>query len=272
MEKAILLDNSRLFNRYGVSVFKKTTDRFWKLHWHDCWELEVVTGGSGHQILNGVPYDLKAGSAYLLSPTDFHEVTANDLSVYNICFCDEQLPDSIIHAFSGGKGGFFVDCGGDDYYRLTQICEMLYRECQIPDQNFGTVAVEHLLGLLFVQLLRLFDVNGNHEIGGKIPLVSRAVSFIHLHFRDDPSLSDVAEKLCVTPNYLSERFHAVTGKRYKEYVTEIKLQYARKLLDTGGISVTEACFASGFSSLSNFLRVFKLRYGYPPGQLQRAPH
>lgn len=271
MGRAFLLDNSRLFNRYGIIVTQKTDEQFWPLHWHDCWELEIVTGGKGRQLLNGTPYELERGAVYMLSPTDFHEVSCSALSLYSICFRDERLPGTFINHFSGGKSGRFTLCRESELQILTWLCDRLLEESETAATSFSEQAVEHLLGLLFVQLLRLFDVETEGRKEETFPLISRAVSYINLHFREDPSLSDVAERLCITPNYLSERFHAETGRRYKEYLTETKLQYAKKLLETGGLSVTEVCFASGFSSLSNFLRVFKNRYQVSPKEVRKNP-
>lgn len=269
MGSADFLSQSGLFNEYGISVVRKNDDSFWPLHWHDCWELEIVTDGSGTQILNGKSFALSRGSVYLLSPTDFHEVRCHGLSLYTVCFCDEKIPASLIGTLTDGKTARFCRCGEAEFQPLLQITNLLYQECGRSDR-YTKEAIDCLLGYLFAVLLRIFDVGGNtSEFRYDVPLVGRAVSYVHLHFREDPSLSAVAERLCVTPNYLSERFHEATGKRYKEYLTEVKLRYARTLLETVGISVTEVCFASGFSSFSNFLRRFKDCYGCSPAVWRR---
>ena len=266
-EQADFLNKSSFFNSYGISIEKRTVNTFYPLHWHDCWELEVVTAGNGSQVLNGKKHTLTRGAVYLLSPTDFHEVESRNLSLYTVCFRDEKLPEDFIRILSGGKGTHFRVCSEEELQPFLQVCDMLYRECEKQGKKGSQTAVEHLLGFLFVLLIRLFEVDGEEEENENIPtLAARAVSYVHLHFRENPSLSLVASRLCVTPNYLSERFHAATGKRYKEYLTEVKLRYAKTLLETVDISATEACFTSGFSSFSNFLRQFKARYGVPPGQ------
>ena len=265
MGRADFLDKSSLFNAYGFSVDRKTDRSFWPLHWHDCWELEIVTGGSGHQILNGQSFELARGSVYLLGPTDF-QVQCRDLSLYTICFCDEKIPERFAATLSERKNRF-RSCNEEELQPLLQICRLLYLECEENRNRYTHEATEHLLGYLFVILLRLFDVGQNTAEAEKeyaFPPVGRAVSYIHMHFREDPPLSEVAKFLCVTPNYFSERFHAVTGKRYKEYLTDVKLRYAKTLLETLDISATEVCFASGFSSFSNFLRQFKRRCGCSP--------
>ncbi len=270
MGRADFMDKSGLFNAYGISIEKRTVNGLWPLHWHDYWELEVVKSGRGRQELNGKECEIGRGSVYLLGPTDFHEVESRNLTLYTVCFRDEQLPESFIRALSGGKGIHFHNCSEAELEPFLNICEMLYRECEKREERCTREAVEHLLGYLFVLILRLFDAaQGEVEAARVSTLAGRAVSYIHLHFRENPSLTVIASRLCVTPNYLSERFHEATGKRYKEYLTEVKLRYAKTLLETVDISATEACFAAGFSSFSNFLRQFKLRYGVSPGEWKR---
>ena len=57
-----------------------------------------------------------------------------------------------------------------------------------------------------------------------------------------------------------------TGVGYSEYLNKRKLKYAKQLLKTSSLSVTEICYASGFTSLSNFIRVFKEKTGETPSQ------
>ena len=269
IENAKMFNKIDQFNKYGITVIKKSEHSgFWPLHWHDCWELEVVTGGSGKQILNGVEYKILPGSVYILSPTDYHEVTCDKLTVFNISFSDELLSDEFLTAFSGSGGGKFKNFEGEDFLYLKNICTMLLYEYD-NDLKYGNISTKSLLDLLFVQLLRTFGTIESKKYDTRKKFVLKAVSYINIHFRDAPTLSDTAKYLGITPNYLSEEFHRVPGKKYKEYLNDVRLMYAKKLLASSSLSITEICFASGFSSLSNFLRVFKARFGMPPHAMQK---
>lgn len=268
-KNAQLFNKSSSFNNYGIVVEKKSyLKKIWPLHWHNCWEIELVISGNGAQTLNGTRYELERGSVYILNPTDFHEIECNGLDVVNISFTDEQVPPEFINAFSGAGGGRLKKTDGEEFEQLSQIFEMLYYE-QNSNLKFGDKSTEHLLGLLLARIMRVFDVSKIKSNDSKQSLVGKAVSYINTHFRENPSLSDIASYLGVTPNYLSEEFHAVTGKKYKEYLNELRLSYAKKLLISSNLSVTEICFASGYSSLSNFLRVFKSHYGVSPHTMQK---
>lgn len=268
-KNATMWNKSSEFNNFGFNIVKKQDpSSVWDLHWHNSWEVEIVTGGNGSQILNGTEHDIIRGAVYILNPTDFHEVEVSELEVYNISFSDELLPEEFMTAFSGSGGGRIKYISDEKLSQLSSVCEMLLYEYN-NSPKYCDKTTKSLLDLLFIHLLRIFDVDKTKNSDIKKSLINNAVSYINIHFREDPTLSDVASNLGITPNYLSEQFHEITGKKYKEYLNEVRLMYAKKLLASSNLSVTEICFASGFSSLSNFLRVFKAKFGMSPQSMQK---
>ncbi|MBR5527661.1 MAG: helix-turn-helix domain-containing protein [Clostridia bacterium] len=268
--------NAKMMDKYGdlsglgIFIEKKTFDSYsWPLHWHNCWELEIVLSGSGKQILNGTEYDICPGTVYVLNPTDFHEISFENVTVYNISFPDEMLPADFTQYFSGIGGGLIKTLDGEQFKNFRQICDILYYESTNP-QKHGEKSCKLLLELIMIHLLRIFDVKQPSKNDSKKALIGSAVSYVNIHFRENPTLSDTAAYLGITPNYLSEEFHAATGKKYKEYLNEVRLMYAKRLLSSSSLSITEICFASGFSSLSNFLRVFKAHFGVSPQALKNS--
>ena len=268
-QNATMWNKSREFNNYGFNIVKKHDLSYkWDLHWHNSWEIEIVINGNGYQFMNGIKHEISPGAVYILNPTDFHEVDINELDVYNISFSDDLLSEEFITAFSGSGGGRTKHLSEEKLSQLTSICEMLLYEYN-NSPKFSDKTTRCLLDLLFIHLLRNFDIEKTKNSDTKKTMINNAVSYINIHFRENPTLSDVASNLGITPNYLSEQFHLITGKKYKEYLNDVRLIYAKKLLASSNLSVTEICFASGFSSLSNFLRVFKERFGMSPQSMQK---
>lgn len=266
---AKLINKSTEFNKYGIEIRKMHLhNEIATLHWHNCWELEFIVDGKGRQTLNGTEYPLTKGTIYILNPTDFHEVISDDTTIFTISFTDEQISEEFLEFFSGNGGGRQKIISGEQYEHFLQIAEMLLYEGE-NQLKYGDTASLQLLGILLTHTMRIFDGHISPKKEVKKALISKAISYINHHFRENPSLTDTANFLGITPNYLSEEFHSVTGKKYKEYLTDLRLSYAKKLLTSSNISITEICFASGFSSLSNFLRVFKEKYGISPHNMRK---
>lgn len=72
---------------------------------------------------------------------------------------------------------------------------------------------------------------------------------------------------CDTDNQVLETFRRYTGKSIHNYLTQRRLEHARRLLQNG-VSVTEACYQSGFSDCSGFITLFKKHFGITPGKYQ----
>lgn len=77
------------------------------------------------------------------------------------------------------------------------------------------------------------------------------------NFRDPISLEYVAALSFLSPNAFCRFFKAHTRKTYHEYLTEVRIDNACKLLKSGNYDVKTASFESGFTNIPNFIKQFK---------------
>lgn len=99
------------------------------------------------------------------------------------------------------------------------------------------------------------------------PFVKNTLHYISENFTKSLSLEMLASRERCSAVYLSRVFKAHTGMTIYHYITNLRIAYARRLLNEGA-SVTEACFASGFNDCSNFIGKFKRITGKTPKQFQ----
>jgi AraC-like DNA-binding protein len=89
-------------------------------------------------------------------------------------------------------------------------------------------------------------------------------------YEDNHSLSSLARSVGMSAFHFARVFAELAGAPPHRYLLRIRLnQAASRLLD--GTSVTEACFQSGFSNLSHFVRTFQRHFGVSPAQFRRSP-
>ncbi|TDC40062.1 AraC family transcriptional regulator [Micromonospora sp. 15K316] len=239
-------------------------------HWHDYYELGYVLDGSARHVVNGVPRPLGPGGVFLLTPTDFHELVPTSdgpLVCYNVVLDPgvvERWLDvaGIGPAAAGGPPWLADDCAdlGADFDRL-------WRESD--GRRPGARALsDAVLGCLLIELGRRADPAGGGDQPG-VPRdvavdVRRAVQYIERHFREPLTLAEVAAHVHLSPNYLSERFGRLVGVSFQTYLQNRRLRFARSLLASTGLGVTEICHAAGFNSPSHFGRAYRRRYGRSP--------
>lgn len=80
------------------------------------------------------------------------------------------------------------------------------------------------------------------------------LSYISEHYRENISLSSLAEALNYEKHYLSRYIHSQFGMNFRQYLNSYRAAYARQLIREGKMKVTEAAFESGFQSLRSFYR------------------
>ncbi len=86
------------------------------------------------------------------------------------------------------------------------------------------------------------------------------------NFKNGISIQDVARHVHISPNYFCRYFKKRTSKTYIEFVTELRVGYACKLLLENNLNINQICYESGFNNVSNFNRKFKELIGQSPSQ------
>ncbi len=225
------------------------------LHAHDYYELELVVDGQGEQTVNGELMPLSRGSLYLLSPGDFHEITdARGLTLWNMVFDEQILPAEAGHRLFG-RLPYCRQVEGARLGRLERALALLAEERE-------PVAARLLAEYIF----RLI---GEGRDGAEVLTpVGRAVAYMEAHFREPLTLSQVAAVACLSPVYFGACFRREMGCTYVEYRNRCRADCAKMLLESG-VTVTEACFGSGFGSLSGFLYTFRQQVGCTPQEYRK---
>jgi len=86
---------------------------------------------------------------------------------------------------------------------------------------------------------------------------------------EDLTLPQVAKEVGLGRERLSRLFHASLGVTFSDYLNLVRLDKCRHILRNGKMSVTDAAFASGFQSVSQFNRRFKAAEGMSPREFVR---
>jgi len=94
-------------------------------------------------------------------------------------------------------------------------------------------------------------------------IIMQIIDYISAHLAEDISIHSISEHVHINKSYLMHKFKAETGYTIKEYITEKRLFKARYLLQQR-LSMTDACYTSGFTNYTSFYRAYKKRYGFSP--------
>ena len=99
----------------------------------------------------------------------------------------------------------------------------------------------------------------------------KAKKYIHEHYsRASLSLAEISAYLGVSPSHFCYQFAKETGQTYKEYLTKVRVEEARRLLLDTPLKVYEVSERVGFLSPEHFSRVFKRHTGLSPNTCGQA--
>jgi AraC-like DNA-binding protein len=110
------------------------------------------------------------------------------------------------------------------------------------------------------------------EAAAEPVVVSKARAFIAEHLDEALSLTEVARAASVSAFYFCKIFKAAVGLTFTDYVARTRVEQTKKLLLDPNMRVSEAAFAAGFQSLSQFNRVFRRITGESPTHYRDALH
>ena len=102
--------------------------------------------------------------------------------------------------------------------------------------------------------------------------VLKVKNFISKNYMDEIRLNTLADIAGMSPSAFSRFFKLHTGRNLSEYIIEMRLGYASRMLVDTAKSIAEISFQSGFNNLSNFNRIFKKKKGCSPSEFRENYH
>lgn len=98
--------------------------------------------------------------------------------------------------------------------------------------------------------------------------VSKIKEYVNGRFQEDIKLVDAASLVGMSTAAFSRYFKLRTGKNFSDYIIDLRIGNASRLLIDTTTSVTEICYECGFNNLSNFNRIFKRKKGSTPKEFR----
>ena len=99
--------------------------------------------------------------------------------------------------------------------------------------------------------------------------IKRAIAYIRMHYAENISLEEIADKLDITPEYLSTLFNREVGINFSGFLRDFRLSHAKRLLKGTDKKVYEIAQEVGYPDSKYFNRVFKENVGVSPREFRQ---
>lgn len=101
-------------------------------------------------------------------------------------------------------------------------------------------------------------------------IVQKVINYIREHFQEDITLTEVANLVGVTPEYLSKLFNQIIHVNFIAFLRDYRISEAKRMLLTGKYQVKEVANHVGFNDTKYFNKVFKSVCGVSPSEFKKV--
>ncbi|MNC55740.1 Bifunctional transcriptional activator/DNA repair enzyme AdaA [compost metagenome] len=95
-------------------------------------------------------------------------------------------------------------------------------------------------------------------------LITKALEYIAVHYTENLTLQSVADTVHLSKSYFSLVFKKQTGRNFIDYLVELRIREAKRLLAQTGSRIYDVAGAAGFKDVKYFSKVFKKATGLTP--------
>ena len=255
------------------------------LHRHGEMELNFVENCSGNRRIIGDSievidcYDLVLMGGGLEHTWEQYECQSNDIREVTIHFSRDLFSDAFLSKthlkpladlISKADVGvaFGMKAIMHNYDRLNELVNM--------EPGFYSVMkfIELMYELSLTSDYRLLSTSAfaHTTMTTDSRRVQKVKDYIDANFKDDIRLQELADLANMTPTAFSRFFKLRTGKSISEYIIDVRLGHAARMLADSTMAVVEICYRCGFNNISNFNRIFKRKKGLTPTEFRENYH
>lgn len=269
-------------NLQSFSVRQDKVPHFFKnLHYHSEVEFVLIDKGSGTHFIGDSISRFSEGDLYLIGSNLPHCWRCDDIYF-------ENKPDlvaeaKVVHFLENYWGTQFLDLPENKAIRdllikaksgIKVIGKTKFAISKILDKLLTAKSTERII--LILQALSLIahskdliilsspGFTNNNYIESEAERINDIFNYTMSYFHRKITLEEIADVANISPNSFCRYFKNITKKTYSQFLMEIRIGHACKLLIESTKNVNYVCYESGFNNFSNFNKYFKAITGKSP--------
>lgn len=143
---------------------------------------------------------------------------------------------------------------------------ILYHAAEDTENPFRLQVIENLIRVFYYGGVSKFDNLKDMHQGRTNSIVERFSELVRQHYREERQIGFYADKLCITPKYLSKLVKENTGRSAGEWIESHVILDARAMLQSSDMTIQQIAASLNFPNQSFFGKYFKRATGLSPKQ------
>ena len=265
-----------------INVFNVRDEKtLTEMHSHTYLEIALVVSGIGTYCTPSEEFTIKTGDVFLLGPEHCHSYSRQEnLVVYNLVLHDSSVLYQHMELAQEPALRYFFEL--EPHFRSS---DRFQRHLQLNSEQIETLArimeemkselveqgahFKNMLNLLLKQFLILLcryytsaiDVQNDNLFA-----LANVLQYMERQMSSRITCDDLARLVHMSPKTFYRFFKSIIGKAPIDYLLELRLDSARKLLASTSMTIKEIADQCGFCSPSYFGQQFRRKYGKSPNQ------
>lgn len=234
----------------------------------------ICTSGSARIKVNLQEYNIEAPKLITLMPGQIGELLekSSDFGGYAIAL-SRRFIDMV--NFPGWQRQYMTlynnpisDIDEDIHIAMRTFYAILYRAAANDKNPFRLQVIENLIRAFYYGGISSFGSKSSNSESCKNNIVERFIELVQTHYREERLIGFYANKLCITPKYLSKLVKENTGRSAGEWIESHVILEARAMLQSSEITIQQIATSLNFPNQSFFGKYFKRATGLSPKQFR----
>lgn len=235
--------------------------------------------------INLMPFDIEDNTLVVAKPGSilrFKEAKCDDVDLYVLFISPTFMRDLnfdlniLSRHYAPDSSKATIKLSNDETALLCKYLELLHLNTKCNTNDIYTKSIARCLIASTVYQMMQFSIERNWDEPVERPR-SRRVSYVqdfmrlvHIHHKSERSIGFYADKLFISPKYLSLIIKESTGRSAAEWIDEYVILEAKNMLRFSGKNVQQIAYDLNFSNQSSFGKYFKHLTGMSPTEFQRS--
>ena len=240
-------------------------------HKHDFFIINIFEKGKGTHTIDFISYSIQDHQIHLVFPDQVHQWNIEKGTIgYQLMISRswfENLLSSLRFSALFYQEHPIVDLPENMFQSVLYEFQCIQHEMET--QSIFWEMIQKRCGIIGLMISRSVEKNfkANETIHAN-PVISKFMSLIDVHFREERSVSFYAEKLHISANYLNIISKKNLNTSASSLIQNRILLEAKRLLKVSEMSVKEIVYALGFYDHASFSKFFRSNTGMTPTQFK----
>lgn len=259
----------------AIVTTNKSTNISHGTHFHDSYEFVICLTRVPFAVIDNKIYDRPTNALFAVNPMQDHGLSM-DVKGSGLCgvHVDRETVGSVAYEIYGSPNIVFSNETFTANHEMKLLVNLFLEELKYKQVGHEFM-VENLAHLIIGNLMR----NINHSLPSKPhnkprgykENIKKVIDYMNENYTTGVSCTELSNLIKMDKYRFIRIFKSQTDKTPYEYLLDLKIEKAKKMLKARDYTITEISMICGFSSHSHFTSTFKKKTGLSPKEYRMSP-